>query len=110
MKQAPLFVRCFDLYCWLLDRFDDSETGCVQRVLLDRCRRLLESATLGLQGHDPLERAYAAEEAAALARLHLRVAEERKLLTLAQYERSVEALDEIGGHLSAWRRQLERDL
>jgi hypothetical protein len=109
MKEAPLFVRGYDLYGWLLDRMESGTSYSVlRRTIVEEATRLIEAVTLALQGYDPPGRALHADEAAALLRLHLRMAEERNLLTEKQYAYAVQTLDDVGRQLGGWRKRLDR--
>ena len=107
MKEAPLFIAGYDFYLWLLDRLEGCERfSPLKSALLDHARALLEALTLALQGFDRDERVLEADEALALLRLHLRLAEEKELLDEGQYRHALDCLENLGRQLGGWRKKL----
>ncbi|MDJ0840188.1 MAG: hypothetical protein QNK37_27005 [Acidobacteriota bacterium] len=103
MKYAPLFTACYDLLSWLLDRTEGVDAFApLNRALITQAVRLTESITLALQGFDADLRIGDADEAAALLRLHLRLAADKDLLTREQQVFAVSCLDEIGRQIGGW--------
>ncbi len=110
MIHTPLFIQCYDLYLWLLDRTQKMDQyQPIAASLIEQSRLLLEAITLGLQGFDRDLRIRDADEALALLRLYGKLAEEKKLLTETQYHHLVGELDEIGRQIGGWLRSLEGD-
>ena len=108
MKEAPLFTQAYTLFNWLLQQMEKGRDHAFLRgVVLDTGRGLIESLTLGLQGFDTLERAYRADEALALLRLHLRLSEDNGLLDERQYRYAVGEMDEMGRQIGGWLKSMK---
>ena len=114
MKEAPIFIRAFDLHGWLLDRFDgpvarDPAGGFaeVSRSVLRESRELLHAVSLALARFDTHERLVEADEHATLLRVELRMAAEKKLLDDRQLLHATEELADIGRQIGGWRRRTE---
>lgn len=114
MKEAPVFVRAYDLYSWLLDRFNDLEVdnnesspAAIGQSVLEQARWLLEALVLALSRFDTEHRLVKADEHAALLRLHLRLASEKKLLSDSQLAHATRELRDIGRQIGGWRKTFE---
>lgn len=108
MKEAPLFVRAYDLHSWLLDRFASVDSGHeVRRAVLTHSEELLTAVSLAVARFDPAGRLVEADERATLLRVHLRLATEKRLLSDRQLLHANEALREIGRQIGGWRRHLD---
>lgn len=108
MKEAPLFVRSYDLYAWLLQRLDkhDAPSPHLRAAILGEARALLDAVVLALSRFDTTERAAVADEHAALLRVHLRMAADRGLVDTDQLLYCAGELDDIGRQLGGWRKRL----
>ncbi len=108
-KAAPLFTRSYSFYSWLLDHFEKIEHyPQLKTTVLDNANKLMEAITLALQGYASQERVLAADEALALLRLHLRMAEDKKMLTEKQYRFVVETMDDIGKQIGGWQKSMNK--
>ncbi len=107
MKEAPLFARGYTFFSWLLDRMAKGRTfPFLRNTVLKTGAALIEDLTLALQGFDTHERAYRADEALALLRLYLRLAEEKRVLNEDQYLFAMETMEEMGKQLGGWLKNL----
>ena len=107
MREAPLFTRGYTFFSWLLDHMAKGRTHPFLRgEILRTGSTLIGGLTVALQGFDTHERVYEADEALALLRLHLRLAEEKRVLNLDQYVYAMESMDEIGRQLGGWRKSM----
>ncbi len=119
MKEAPVFVRAYDLHSWLLDHLDiviehDEDSAKetrffpeLRRSVLRHSRRLLNAVSLAVARFDRGERLLEADEQATLLRIHLRLASEKELLDDRQLLYATGELTDIGRQLGGWRRHLE---
>ncbi len=119
MKEAPLFIRAYDLHSWLLDRFDRSgESGEesaatkvvvpeVTRSVLHHSSELLNAVALAVARFESGLRLVEADEHATLLRVHLRLASEKELLDDRQLMYATVELTDIGRQIGGWRRHLE---
>ncbi len=119
MKEAPLFIRAYDLHSWLLDRLDvtldrtgDSvreTTGFQQlaRTVLRHSSKLLNAICLAVARFDSGLQLVEADEQATLLRIHLRLASDKKLLDDGQLIYVSGELADIGRQIGGWRRHLE---
>ncbi len=117
MKEAPVFVRVYDLHGWLLDRLDGEsgdegaeDKACfpeLTRSVLDHSGRLLNAVSLAVAQFDRGLRLLEADEQATLLRVHLRLACEKKLLDDRQLLYATGELTDIGRQIGGWRRHLE---
>ncbi|NJL27689.1 MAG: hypothetical protein HC897_07205 [Thermoanaerobaculia bacterium] len=108
MTEAPLFVRSYDLYSWLLDRFAEARSHPeLGRAVLEHGRALLEAVALALARFDVAERLIAADEHATVLRAHLRLASEKGLLTDRQLLHATGELRDIGRQIGGWRKRVE---
>ncbi len=106
MREAPLFTKGYTLFSWLLDRLGPvQDHGVVKDAVLSNAHGFLSAITLALQGFDTPARLYEADEALALLRLDIRLAEEKQMLSQQQYRFVVETLDDLGRQLGGWRKQ-----
>lgn len=113
MKEAPLFIRAFDLHSWLLDRLDGPKASGhtsgyeqVRRSVLIESRELLHAVSLALASFDTPERLVAADGHATLLRVHLRLASEKNLLGDRQLLHANGELADIGRQIGGWQRRL----
>jgi len=107
VKQAPLFTAAYDLYAWLLDRFETTAAYPeLQWAVLEHSRGLLEAVTLALCRFEREERIIHADEHAALLRAHLRLAAEKGLLDDRQLLYATGLLAEIGRQIGGWQKAL----
>ena len=108
IKEAPVFVRAYDLLSWLLDRLDGA-MGCgdgpageeasfpeLARSVLRHSGRLLNALSLAVARFDRGMHLVEADEQAALLRIHLRLASEKKLLEDRQLLYASGELSDIG--------------
>ncbi len=119
MKEAPLFIRAYDLHSWLLERFDTAgESGDqpvagkgmfpeLARSVLHHSSELLNAISLAVARFDRGLRLVEADEHATLLRVHLRLASEKKLLDDRQLVYATGELTDIGRQIGGWRRHLE---
>ncbi len=116
MKEAPVFIRAYDLHSWLLDRLDradeasDDSTPCfpeLARCVLHHSRKLLNAVSLAVARFDRGVQLLEADEQATLLRVHLRLASEKKLLGDRQLLYATRELTDIGRQIGGWRRHLE---
>ena len=108
MKEAPLFVRAYDLHSWLLDRFAGVDIGHeVRRAVLTQSEALLAAVSLAVARFDPADHLAEADARATLLRVHLRLAAEKRLLSDRQLLFANEALRDIGRQIGGWRRHLD---
>ena len=108
MKEAPLFIRAYDLHSWLLDRFGGTGAyPAIGTAVLRHSAELLDAVSLALSRFDTLERLIEADEHATLLRVHLRLAAEKKLLTDRQLVYVTGELRDVGRQIGGWRRRLE---
>ncbi len=119
MKEAPLFIRAYDLHSWLLDRFDRSgesgeESAAVQagfpeltRSVLHHSRELLNAVSLAVARFESGLRLVEADEQATLLRVHLRLASEKEMLDDRQLVYATGELTNIGRQIGGWRRHFE---
>lgn len=108
MKEAPLFIRAYDLHSWLLDRFGSVKTyTAVRNAVLRHSAELLEAVSLALSRFDVGERLIEADEHATLLRVHLRLASEKKLLTDRQLLYVTGELRDVGRQIGGWRKRVE---
>ncbi len=107
MKEAPVFIRAYDLHLWLLERLEDAgEVSEVRRAVLDHSRLLLEAVALALARFETRHRVAQADERVTLLRVHLRMASERRLLNDRQLMYANEILSDIGRQIGGWRKSL----
>lgn len=108
MKEAPVFVRAYDLYSWLFDRLMRPDSpAMIGEHVLEKARRLLEALVLALSRFDTHRRVIEADEQAALLRIHLRIAAEKEALSDRQLMHAMRELREIGRQIGGWRKKLE---
>ncbi len=108
MKQAPVFIRAYDLHLWLLDHLaGGSDLTEMRRVILHHSRILLEAVSLALSRFDTRRRIAEADERVTLLRVHLRLATERRLLNDRQLLHANKILSDIGRQIGGWRKSLE---
>ena len=106
-KEAPVFIRAYDLHIWLLDRLSGgSELNEVRRAILHHSRILLEAVTLALSRFETRRRVVEADERVTLLRVHLRLATERRLLDDRQLMYANEILSDIGRQIGGWQKRL----
>ncbi len=107
MKEAPVFVRAYDLHLWLLDRLaGGGEPAEVRRAVLHHSRLLLETVALAVARFETRHRVVQADERVTLLRVHLRLAAERKLLNDRQLMYANEILSDVGRQIGGWRKSL----
>ncbi len=108
MKEAPVFIRAYDLYSWLLDRLGQTEKQPeVRRAVLRHSRTLLDAVSLALSRFDTYIRLIEADEQATLLRVHLRLARDKDLLDDRQLVYATRELRDIGRQIGGWLRRLE---
>jgi len=119
MKEAPLFIRAYDLHGWLLDRLDgpvdrrgDAAEGRerfpeLARSVLRHSEKLLDAVSLAVAHFDRDMQLLEADEQATLLRVHLRLASEKKLIDDRQLLYATGELTDIGRQIGGWRRHLE---
>ncbi len=115
MKEAPVFVRAYDLHSWLLDRLDavvDRADDSARFPELARCvlrhsERLLNAVSLAVARFERDLHLVVADEQATLLRVHLRLASEKELLDDRQLLYATSELSDIGRQIGGWRRHLE---
>ncbi len=119
MKEAPVFVRAYDLHSWLLDRLDGAIKGSedsakekrcfpeLRRSVLRHSRRLLNALSLAVARFERGERLVEADEQATLLRIHLRLASEKELIDDRQLLYATGELTDIGRQIGGWRHHLE---
>jgi hypothetical protein len=110
VKEAPLFIRAYDLHGWLLDRLEGDGVShrVVRDTVLDHSRGLLAAVTLAVSRFNSEERLIDADEQATLLRVHLRLAAEKSLLDDRQLLYATTALRDIGRQIGGWRKRLEQ--
>ncbi len=102
MKEAPVFIRSYDLYSWLLDRLGQTEKHAeVARAVLRYSRELLDTLSLAVSRFDTHGRLIEADENATLLRVHLRVARDKDLLNDRQLVYATRELRDIGRQMPA---------
>ncbi len=107
MKEAPIFVRAYDLHSWLVGRLAEVEAHPIlQRTVLRHSEDLLDAVTLAVSRFDTDERLITADEHVALLRVHLRLACDKELLSDRQLLFANEALRDIGRQIGGWRKSL----
>ncbi len=119
MKEAPVFIRAYDLHSWLLDRLDGDagpEDGSANskpcfpelaRSVLRHSGRLLNAVSLAVARFDRGMQLVEADEQATLLRVHLRLASEKDLLDDRQLLYANGELADIGRQIGGWRRKVE---
>ncbi|MFM7199311.1 MAG: four helix bundle protein [Myxococcota bacterium] len=108
-SQAPIYVKCFDLTLWLLERSDGFSGSASALFLRDRLQHqaleTLELLSQALQFRGQrLERLERANALVMALRIGLRLAEARKLLEPRQLRYAMEQLDGVGNMLGGWLR------
>ncbi len=119
MKEAPLFIRAYDLHSWLVGRLDDASYRTedparektsfreLARAVLCHSSGLLNAVSLAVARFDSDVRLLEADEQATLLRVHLRLATEKDLLNDRQLIYANGELSDIGRQIGGWRRHLE---
>ena len=102
MKEAPLSVRTFDLAAWLLGHPGDTDVTTVPALAL------LDAVVLAAKGFDRERNLDAADEAAAVLRVRVRLAHQLGVIDERQLLFAAKELDEIGRQLGGLQRHLAR--
>lgn len=114
MNESPLFVRTYDFLLWFIPhvqkyprayRFTLSEH--MQRLILGFQDEIVAAGKS--PGSERLKFLHSADIRLEQLRLWLRMAQELKLMTIAQYDHCSKGIAEIGRLLGAWIK-LTRDL
>lgn len=115
MTDSPLFVKTYDLLCYLIpvtQGFPRSQRFVlakrIQDAGLDFYESLLEARKVGLEARVGVLRC--ADVELEKLRLHLRLSMELEFLKFNQYEHASKFVVEIGGMLHAWRTGTDRKL
>ncbi len=107
MKEAPLFVRTFDLCVWFQTLPLDAMV--VGRVAQEEILRLLNDVTLAFKGNDREERLESADARCAVLRVQARLLNKLGLLDDRRLLFMVEGLDEVGRQIGGWLKRLSQD-
>jgi len=103
--QSPIFVKTHDLLVWLLERtaqFPKNERFRMARRVEDSAFALHDLLMRAVRARDPARVLWQADLELDRLRFSVRICQELKLISFAQYEYAAERLVEVGKLLGAW--------
>ena len=112
MKESPIFIKCYEMMVWLLERTAKFPKN--QRFLL---AKRMENAALDIfeklnqaalsKGRESLLPLSEADVSLANLKLYNRLAKDLQLLAFNQYEYLAGLLDEVGRLLGGWQKRVQ---
>ena len=108
MKQSPIFARTYDLLLWLMPqttKFPREQRFVLAKAVQETALRFQETLIEAALGPERGERRALARADVDLAKLrfYLRLCQDLRLISLAQYKHVAAMVAEIGRLLGGWR-------
>lgn len=111
MKKEEIFVRWYDITGWILDRaekFPRSQRFVFGQRITNLAIDILEGIIRALYSHEKMEILKGLNVRLETMRVLIRLAKDRRLLSLKAYEYASKEINQVGSMLGGWIRQQER--